>query len=928
MRKLPLLAVLLTLVFALLGRGAAQQNVTPAGTVITNTATATYYLDNTLTNQRQETSNTVRTVIAPVCAISVGPNGSMQSPGQVVEGVRAEAAVFRYTITNTGNDTFNVPIWVEPIPGSSYVPLPEHILFYREAAPFDGQVGLNDTRVTTNFITLGPGETASLLMVVTYPRGTTGDAYLTLVASCAVTPGAPQDRDNVVLLTLPYREANLSVQKQFDRSEVEPGGTVGVTFTFTNTGDAPAVVSVLDLLNTAALEGLSYVPGSFASGGDLVEYSTDGVTWSTVPPANVAGLRFRVTVPAGGTVTVRFAMKADPTAKPGKRTNVADASSLGRVTRVSASVMIGSRPALYLGPVDRPRAREMTEEDTQTHDGSVLGMPVCFTHTLENGGNTEDNVSVGAVVEAGQADVAFFNLDGTPLEFPVKLAPGQTFSFRVCITPRAVGKVRVVLTASGTSGAPVNRTVDELTGIEDKPLPLTKTVDPVGVVRRGADLTYTLTVTNPYAFPLVNVVVTDALDANLDFVSASDGGTLQNGAVSWTIPTLAPGETRTLTVKARVKAAAPDDIFVKNCFTVAGDQLREPVQSPCVTTPVWSAELRVTKTASAAQVTIGDRLGYTLTATNTSTNATLVGVEVRDTLPAGLRYVPGSSKIDGRPVADPALVDGTLVWTVPSLGPGVTVTITFDVRVLPEAPQNLVNTVLARGTAGVIGTVVQVTSNVASARTQITAGLFAPRFDIVGLVYVDRNRDGVYQEGVDTPLPRARVILSAGRTVLTDEAGRYHFANVDGGFSALRLDPNSVPYPPLRVPQDGGLPGTRSLLVSGLTSVDFPLQPLGGDIGVTRDARLTMGPLGLVKTVGLDDEGVYTVRIVLNLNGAAALPGFVLDDPLPGGATLLSGQNVLRIDLAGGETVVTYRFRLARPTTNVVTDPKVTWRPQ
>ncbi|PIE72836.1 MAG: hypothetical protein CSA20_05915 [Deltaproteobacteria bacterium] len=48
-------------------------------------------------------------------------------------------------------------------------------------------------------------------------------------------------------------------------------------------------------------------------------------------------------------------------------------------------------------------------------------------------------------------------------------------------------------------------------------------------------------------------------------------------------------------------------------------------------------------------------------------NPPLHDVKVKDTLPEGVRYLPGSSRIDGRGVADPAISHGNLTWTVDRL---------------------------------------------------------------------------------------------------------------------------------------------------------------------------------------------------------------------------------------------------------------------
>jgi len=56
--------------------------------------------------------------------------------------------------------------------------------------------------------------------------------------------------------------------------------------------------------------------------------------------------------------------------------------------------------------------------------------------------------------------------------------------------------------------------------------------------------TYTLTVENPGGQAVSGVVVTDVLPLGVDFVSATDGGALEGGMVTWEIGSLAPGESK------------------------------------------------------------------------------------------------------------------------------------------------------------------------------------------------------------------------------------------------------------------------------------------------------------------------------------------------------------------------------------------------
>ncbi|WP_371810182.1 hypothetical protein [Deinococcus sp. JMULE3] len=308
--------------------------------------------------------------------------------------------------------------------------------------------------------------------------------------------------------------------------------------------------------------------------------------------------------------------------------------------------------------------------------------------------------------------------------------------------------------------------------------------------------------------------------------------------------------------------------------------------------------------------------------TNQSATTDIDDALITDTPARGLEYVPGTSTLGGKPLADPVIENGSLNWNAGRIAAGQSITITYQTRVTPEAVGQLVNTVVVSG-KGAGGVARAIASNRATATTKLNPLKFSPLADIVGTVFVDRNRNGLFDPLLDLPVPRARVLLAGGREVLTDARGRYSFPNVPTGTHALRLDPNTTPYPPLHVPQDGGLSGTRTVFVRGLTSVDFPLAPLGGQIDALRRTTLTVGDVRLEKTVYAVDGGyVVTLRLIT----PRRLEEVNLTDPLPAGATLKEGRNIHNGTVEAGELNLTYRFDWTGEPRAATTDPDLSWR--
>ncbi|GGM18826.1 DUF11 domain-containing protein [Deinococcus aerophilus] len=911
------------------GQASAQQ--TPAGTVITNQAQAEY-LPPSNGEPGRAFSNTVRTTVSAVCAVSVTPDGTVAQPGQSASLMPGDRAVFAYRMVNAGNSAFAFPVAGRTEPGSVSG---ARLQVVRDTNG-NGQPDANEPVVGA--VTLDADAHADLLLVV--DGAASGDTYVTLVAAC---DGGQSDDNNVsVVQTSP--PAQLAVGKSFAPALVRPGAETTVTVDAQNVGQGPSrEVLVSDPLAEQIAQGMSFVPGSARTDRGTLEYTADGMNWSAQEPQPVSGVRVRLPgLTPGEAVRLTFRLLAGASAENRTILNVASATTRDQTVRGSAGVEVRYRPAVAIGPVGVPEAPEGTPADSQIRAFAALGQPVCFDHTALNTGDVRDDFLLTFAFTQGAATVILYGADGQLLAQPLSLDPGQSAAVRVCYAATQTGPLDALLTLGGTRGES-NTTRDGIQGVEAGLPEVRKAYQasaledgrnvflPQGAtVSAGDTVAYTLTVRNPYTRPLTGVVVRDPLPAHVDFVSATEGGRVTGEpgtqTVGWTLGTLAPGEARTLDIVTRVASRAVDGEALRNTFTLTTAELTEPVPSNEVTTPVWTARLVVDKTVSAGEVAPGDRLTYTLKITNRSATTAIVDARVTDTPARGLAYLPGTSALNGAALADPQITDGVLVWTLAELPAGATITLTYQTRVTPEASGDLVNTVTVSGT-GAGGLARAVASNRAVATTKLKLLTFAPRSDIVGVVYVDRNRDGRYDEGLDTPLPRARVLLAGGRQVLTDSQGRYSFPEVPSGMQALRLDPNTTPYPPLRTPRDGGLSGTQTVFVNGLTSVDFPLAPLGGEVLALRRTTLTVSQGDTTVTL---DKAVYGVEggylVTLRITTPRPLTGVDLGDPLPAGATLKEGRKNVPDSLPAGETTFTYRFDWEGEPRAATTDPALSWR--
>ncbi len=155
-----------------------------------------------------------------------------------------------------------------------------------------------------------------------------------------------------------------------------------------------------------------------------------------------------------------------------------------------------------------------------------------------------------------------------------------------------------------------------------KPAPANADQDGSGDISVGDTLTYTVTATNSGTVTLNNVIVSDAL------ISPNSN----------TCPTLAPGATCVLSGTYTVTQADVDAGSIVNTASVVANEVTTPVDATNTSTIGQNPALSLVKPApvnadqdGSGDVSVGDTLTYTVTATNSGT-VTLTNVVVSDAL--------------------------------------------------------------------------------------------------------------------------------------------------------------------------------------------------------------------------------------------------------------------------------------------------------
>ena len=197
----------------------------------------------------------------------------------------------------------------------------------------------------------------------------------------------------------------------------------------------------------------------------------------------------------------------------------------------------------------------------------------------------------------------------------------------------------------------------------------------------GANIVYTLVLTNKGPNNATGVTVADVLPAGLAYVSHTGPGTYVATSGVWTIGgPMVPGASRILAITATVTASGTRTNFAQVRTADQFDVDSQPGNAPPYTqddddfvaiTVAPAADLELAKSVNNSTPNVGQSVVFTVSVTNRGPdNAT--GVTVEDILPAGLAYVSHSGG---------AYVPGTGIWTIGALNVGSVTTLQITASV-------------------------------------------------------------------------------------------------------------------------------------------------------------------------------------------------------------------------------------------------------
>lgn len=204
--------------------------------------------------------------------------------------------------------------------------------------------------------------------------------------------------------------------------------------------------------------------------------------------------------------------------------------------------------------------------------------------------------------------------------------------------------------------------------------------------------------------------------------------------------------------------------------------------------------LLLEKNVNRDRANIGEILNYNIKLKNTSSSS-LEKFILKDTLPAGFKLLENSFKISDKYFYN--LVENKENSFKIEIYPknsniSVDEEVEFSYSTLIK-----VTTKLGKNSNRILGTGFSehnyFSTNEASAEVEIEGDNFSTRGVIFGRVFLDKNKNSLYDENIDISIPGIKIYLENGDFAISDENGKYSIFGVNSISHIVKIDSSTLP---------------------------------------------------------------------------------------------------------------------------------------
>jgi len=613
---------------------------------LTNTATAT-----SPTTDPNPDNNTSDSTVTPKQA-DLAIEKTVDNPTPKV----GDTIAFTITVSNRGPDTATNVVVNDKLPAG---------LTFVSATPGQGSYVPGTGVWTVGTVTTADFPTLTILAMVNRPTSGLPPA-VTNTATVTGTEYDPDTSNNTDSVTETPQYADLAVDKIVSDARPNVGDTITYTVTISNKGkDTASGVTILDRI-PSGLQFVSAIPsqGSYDAGTGIWTVGTVDTLF-----ARTLSIRAIVLPPASGI--------------PVPQTNTAS---------VHTSDQYDPDPSNDSDSVtETPQYADLAVEKIVDDPNPNVGGQVTFTVKVTNNGadsatgvTLQDLLPIGLtfVSASPQSGTSYAPATGVWTVNALAVNASKLLTIVAAVAgPGSFTNVAAVTKADQFDPDTGNNRDDATVTTREADLAVVKTVSNAAP-NVGDTITFTVTLSNSGPDSANNVEVTEQFPmSGLQFLSATPSqGSYSAGTGVWTVGTVASGDSKTLTILARVLAPAVNTIPAAQTNVASVTKSDEYDPNPgnntgSVTETPQYADLGVKKTTSKVQPNVGDTIVYTVSLFNLGT-AVATNVEVTDALPANVAFV---SAVPATGTRFQETATGG-VWSVPSIAPGQTLVLTLAVE--------------------------------------------------------------------------------------------------------------------------------------------------------------------------------------------------------------------------------------------------------
>jgi uncharacterized repeat protein (TIGR01451 family) len=687
--------------------------------------------------------------------------------------VAGEQFTYTFTVSNSGPDTAEGIVVTDNLPAElSYV---SGSFSTGSGTITESPSGSGSLSISVDDLAAGASATFDIIVLVDADAG----ASIVNTATVAGTPDTDSDPSNnsATETTAVVRNVDVAVDKS-TTGTATAGGQLTYTIEVTNSGPGDARdVTVTDTL-TSELSFASFDAGTSAT---TVTQNGQDLTFDVGTLASGATETFSFTVDIASSATGTLSNTAD-VATSDIDTDATNDSDTVEVTAVIDTDLVIAKNVDLSTAVPGQDTLSYTFEISHDSDSISDSGEVTFTDALPAG-------LTGVTIDAPQATSSGFDSaqqTATIVFGSIPVGETRTFTITASVNEDATGTITNTgsFTVTGNESDTTNNSDTAETDLTPQfDVTLTKTADDT-TPDPGADVTYTIELTNVGPSTATGVILTDDVPAGLSFVSGTIEGqsaTLSGSTVTFPEITLDDEETVSATLVFTV--GVDESGTLTNTASVTADDGETDTTNNTATAEITASpvsDLTVTKSVDQSAAQVGDTLTYTVTVSN-SGPSTAVDATAVDTLPAGVTFVSGTGPSGGALTAPGGVitVDGGDVAASGSF------TFTYDVTIDTDAASSISNSVNVSTTTAESNS----GNNAASATTTVDPLTSS----IAGSVYLDANDNGVRdagEQGIENVTLQLSGTDSLGnpvsREVTTDANGDYVFAELAEG--TYRID--------------------------------------------------------------------------------------------------------------------------------------------